>query len=72
MKKLLPTRLILLYKKNRFNVFEQMTMQLEYNHTAKKRIFSLFLALMVSLFAQSQTDIELKTVVIDAGHGGKD
>lgn len=72
MKKLEASQVILLCKKQCFNFLEQMTTQLEFNYTAKKRIFSLFLALMVSLFVQSQTGIELKTVVIDAGHGGKD
>lgn len=43
--------------------------------SAKKRIFSLFLVLSVSLpivSAQVKNDISIKTVVIDPGHGGKD
>jgi N-acetylmuramoyl-L-alanine amidase len=43
------------------------------NLFAKKRIFSIFLALMmVSNTVFSQEDIGIKTVVIDPGHGGKD
>lgn len=43
-----------------------------YNYYAKKRIFSLFLVLLSFGCVFSQSDIGVKTVVIDAGHGGKD
>jgi len=72
MEKLLTPRLLLPCKMQCLTIFERMTRLLDRNYTAKKRIFSLFLALAVALLGQSQTDIELKTVVIDAGHGGKD
>ena len=40
---------------------------------AKKRIFSLFLVIIVSLgTCWSQENIGIRTVVIDPGHGGKD
>lgn len=42
---------------------------------AKKRIFSLFLVLGLSVFSQlivAQTGLGIHTVVIDPGHGGKD
>jgi N-acetylmuramoyl-L-alanine amidase len=45
------------------------------NSCAKKRIFLTFfisIALLFSTTAYSQTGLGIKTVVIDAGHGGKD
>ena len=45
------------------------------NSYAKKRIFLTFfisIALLFSTSAYSQTGLGIKTVVIDAGHGGKD
>ncbi len=46
--------------------------KMNYKSFAKKRIFSLFLAFVLPLFAFSQSESVIKTVVIDAGHGGKD
>ena len=46
-----------------------------YNSYAKKRIFFTFLISIALLFSNtvySQTGLGIKTVVIDAGHGGKD
>ena len=46
-----------------------------YNSYAKKRIFLTFLISITLLFSNtvySQTGLGIKTVVIDAGHGGKD
>ena len=46
-----------------------------YNSYAKKRIFLTFLISIALLFSNtvySQTGLGIKTVVIDAGHGGKD
>lgn len=46
-----------------------------YKSYAKKRIFFTFLVSIVLLFSNSlysQTGLGIKTVVIDAGHGGKD
>ena len=45
------------------------------NSTAKKRFFLLFLTfnlILLSNFITAQTGLGIKTVVIDAGHGGKD
>ena len=45
------------------------------NPYAKKRIFFTFLVLCAFLFSKTyygQTGLGIKTVVIDAGHGGKD
>jgi len=49
--------------------------RLLYNSYAKKRIFLTFLISIAMLFSNavfSQTGLGIKTVVIDAGHGGKD
>ena len=49
--------------------------KLLYNSYAKKRIFLTFLISIALLFSNtvySQTGLGIKTVVIDAGHGGKD
>jgi len=49
--------------------------RLLYNSYAKKRIFLTFLVSIALLFSNtvfSQTGLGIKTVVIDAGHGGKD
>lgn len=46
-----------------------------FKYYAKKRNFSFFLAIALLLFVNnfhSQTKMGIKTVVIDAGHGGKD
>lgn len=45
---------------------------MNYKSFAKKRIFSLFLAFALPLFSFSQSEPVIRTVVIDAGHGGKD
>jgi N-acetylmuramoyl-L-alanine amidase len=68
---LAPAKVNLLFR-NHFFKFEKPMFVKLINSTAKKRIFSLFLALSGSLLLFSQSNGELKTVVIDAGHGGKD
>jgi N-acetylmuramoyl-L-alanine amidase len=69
---MLPTTELNLRYKNQFFKFEKPMLVRLMNSFAKKRIFSVFLALCSVLLLNAQTTYELKTVVIDAGHGGKD